>query len=296
MKKLVTLCLVLAFCFLGSYYVAVAAPAPADAPHWSYSGEDGPDHWGSLSPDYAKCSEGQEQSPVDIPASAPVNTTGLTFNYKPSNLTILNNGHTVQANYDPGSSITLDGTTYNLVQFHFHAPSEHTIAGQHSPLELHLVHQSAAGNLAVVGVMINSGAANAAYDPVMNNLPAQEQAATPVAGVTVDAASLLPADRSYYRYNGSLTTPPCSEGVRWHVLSTSITLSAAQIAAFTNIFPNDARPLQPLNARTFLVVGGAEPGMPTTGHGDQGLLLVLLGYAAIGLAAAGVALARRKTA
>src|SRR4051794_23780747 len=129
MNKLATLCLVLAFCFLGSAYVAQAAPAPADEIHWSYSGEAWSEHWGALSPDYVKCSEGQEQSPVDIPASAPVNTAGLTFDYHSSALNILNNGHTIQANYDAGSSIMVDGTMYNLLQFHFHAPSEHTLAG-----------------------------------------------------------------------------------------------------------------------------------------------------------------------
>jgi carbonic anhydrase len=293
MKKLLTLCLGFAFCLLGSYFVAEAAPPAADV-HWGYRGEAGPAHWGELDPSFAKCAEGQEQSPVDIPASAPVNTSGLAFHYQPSGLTILNNGHTVQVNYDKGSAITLEGTTYDLVQFHFHAPSEHTLAGQSAPMELHLVHRSADQTLAVVGVMIQRGGANPAYDALLNHLPAQEQAAMPVAGVTVDAASLLPADRSYYRYNGSLTTPPCSEGVKWQVLRTPVTLSDAQIAAFTKLYPNDARPVQPLNARTFLTVGSAPVGMPTTGHGEQALLLVLLSYAALGLIVAGVVLLQRK--
>jgi len=295
MKKLLTLCLVLACCLLGSYYIAEAAPPAADV-HWGYSGEAGPAHWGELDPSFVACAEGQEQSPVDIPASAPVNTTGLAFHYQPSGLTILNNGHTIQVNYDKGSAITLEGTTYDLVQFHFHAPSEHTLAGQSAPMELHLVHRSTNQTLAVVGVLIQRGGANPAYDAVLNHLPAQEQAAMPVAGVTVDAASLLPADRSYYRYNGSLTTPPCSEGVKWQVLRTPVTLSDAQIAAFTKLYPNDARPVQPLNARTFLTVGSAPVGMPTTGHGEHALLLVLLSYAALGLIVAGGVLLQRKKA
>src|SRR3954469_4608249 len=126
MKRLATLGLLLAFFFLGNVFVAREVPAPADEIHWGYSGEAGPEHWGSLSPDFATCSEGQEQSPVDIPTSAPVNTASLAFNYHPSGLNILNNGRTIQVNYDAGSSIMVDGKTYNLLQFHFHAPSEHT--------------------------------------------------------------------------------------------------------------------------------------------------------------------------
>jgi carbonic anhydrase len=299
MKKLTIVALVLmAVMALGM--IGVAGAVAADEVHWGYSGETGPAHWGELSPDFATCAKGTEQSPVDIPAGAPVNPASIVFNYQPSALTIANNGHTIRVDYAPGSAITVEGTTYQLLQYHFHAPSEHTLAGKASPLELHLVHQSADGRLAVVGVLINSGAENPAYASVLAHLPAAAGAPLAVAGVTTDAAALLPADRAYYRYNGSLTTPACTEGVKWFVLRAPVELSAAQIAAFTALYPNDARPVQPLNSRSFLLSallpGGTNlpPGMPRTG-GD---ILVFPPAALVALAllflGTGLALARRK--
>lgn len=243
--------------------IAASVAIASEGVHWSYSGENGPDHWGDLSPDYATCAKGVEQSPVDIPADAAVNTADISFNYQPSAVTILNNGHTIQVNYDPGSSLTLNGVRYDLVQFHFHAHSEHALAGQFAPLEVHLVHKNAKGGLAVVGVLLNAGAENPSYAAVLNNLPAEESEAHAVSGATVDANQLLPSERTYWRYNGSLTTPPCSEGVQWLVMNTPVELSAAQIGAYTAIYNANARPLQPFNARTFVlsltlpVTGGA---------------------------------------
>jgi carbonic anhydrase len=152
------------------------------AAHWAYEGEDGPEHWGELSPDYATCKTGAQQSSVDIAGVAPGVEGSLTFAYQESDLAPLNNGHTVQANYAAGSSISLDGETYALVQFHFHAHSEHTVDGRAYPVEAHFVHESAAGALAVVGVMLTEGAANEAFAPVFAHLPAAETPATPVAG------------------------------------------------------------------------------------------------------------------
>lgn len=233
--------------------IVASVAIASEAVHWGYSGENGPEHWGDLSPDYATCAKGLEQSPVDIPADAAVNTADISFNYQPSAVTILNNGHTIQVNYDPGSSITLNGVRYDLVQFHFHAHSEHALAGQFAPLEVHLVHKNAKGGLAVVGVLLNAGAENPSYAAVLNNLPAEESEAHTVSGATVDANQLLPSERTYWRYNGSLTTPPCSEGVQWLVMNTPVELSAAQIGAYTAIYNANARPLQPLNARTFVL-------------------------------------------
>lgn len=243
--------------------IVASVAIASEGVHWGYSGENGPEHWGDLSPDYATCAKGLEQSPVDIPADAAVNTADISFNYQPSAVTILNNGHTIQVNYDPGSSITLNGVRYDLVQFHFHAHSEHALAGQFAPLEVHLVHKNAKGGLAVVGVLLNAGAENPSYAAVLNNLPAEESEAHAVSGATVDANQLLPSERTYWRYNGSLTTPPCSEGVQWLVMNTPVELSAAQIGAYTAIYNANARPLQPFNARTFVlsltlpVTGGA---------------------------------------
>ena len=270
----------------------------ADDPHWGYSGEAGPAHWGELSTTYAACSGGHEQSPVDIPAGAPLNPAGIQFNYQPSALTIVNNGHTIRADYAPGSTIEVEGKTYSLAQFHFHARSEHTLNGQYAPMEVHFVHQSADGELAVVGALINLGAENAAFAPVLAHLPAHEGEPETISGVTVDAAAMLPADRAYYRYEGSLTTPPCSEGVHWFVLHGGLEFSAAQIAAFTALYPDDYRPLQPLGSRTFLLsatlgTGGTPAGMPRTGHAAPAFALAALVAVALLLLSTGLALARR---
>jgi carbonic anhydrase len=274
--------------------VAFGVALAQEGVHWSYEGESGPEHWGDLSPDFAACAKGVEQSPVDIPASTPVNPADIAFSYRPSAVNIFNNGHTVQVNYDQGSSITLDGATYNLVQFHFHAASEHAIGGAHQPLEIHLVHRNAQGGLAVVGVLLKAGAENAAYAPVLQNLPAQESQPAPVAGATVNAGKLLPAQRSYWRYDGSLTTPPCTEGVKWLVMNTPVELSEAQIAAFTSVFQNDARPVQPFNSRTFLL----STTLPATGGATLTLDGALVGVGLL-MSAAGLALAyvgRRRAA
>jgi carbonic anhydrase len=230
--------------------ISLVAAQEAEPPHWTYEGEAGPAEWGDLSEEYALCSSGQSQSPIDLHAAASQDLTDIVFNYQPSDLTIKNNGHTVQVDYAPGSTITVDGTDYELKQFHFHHPSEHAVDGVIYPLEMHLVHADADGNLAVVGVFIKEGMDdNVAFAPVFENLPTEQVDPTAIDGVSVDAAALLPADHLFYTYSGSLTTPPCSEGVHWMVLSTPITLSPAQIQQFTDIFPLDARPLQPLNGR-----------------------------------------------
>lgn len=223
------------------------------AVHWGYAGEEGPEHWGELNPDYTACADGSAQSPVDLTAARGEDLPDIVFNYGESHLNILNNGHTVQVNYDAGSSITVDGVPYELLQFHFHTGSEHTIAGKQYPLEFHLVHRNAEGGLAVVGVMATEGAENPAFADILAHAPAEETAAAVVEGVMVAAESLLPEGRLYYAYDGSLTTPPCSEGVKWHVLTTPIELSAAQIETLASILHGNFRPVQPLHDRTLKV-------------------------------------------
>jgi carbonic anhydrase len=297
MKKLAILALILLLGLAVGQAGGRVALA-ADDPHWGYSGEAGPDHWGSLSPSYAACSDGHEQSPVDIPAAAPLNPAGIQFNYASSPLTIFNNGHTIRADYAKGSSITVEGKTYNLLQFHFHAMSEHTLNGQAAPLEVHFVHQAADGELAVVGALIKEGAENAAYASVLAHMPATEGEPETINGSTIDASAMLPADRTYYRYEGSLTTPPCTEGVNWFVLHGGLEFSAAQIAAFTTLFPNDARPTVPLGSRTFLLsagLGAPVVGMPRTGSPDPDYPATVLLFAALALVGSGLALARRPT-
>lgn len=239
------------FAFMNAAGAQDATPTPAPA-HWTYEGEEGPEHWGALDPAYAMCASGRAQSPIDLVSPQGVDLTDIQFDYHPSALNEFNNGHTVQVNYDAGSSITYNEDTYQLLQFHFHHESEHTRNGKHAPMELHLVHRDAAGNLAVVGIMLEEGSvANEAFAAVFDNLPDQKGTPEPNA-LTVDASKLLPTDRRYTTYSGSLTTPPCTQGVRWLVLDTPVMVSAQQIAAFATLFESDARPVQPLNNRDVL--------------------------------------------
>ena len=221
----------------------------AAEPHWSYSGETGPESWGTLSDEWATCGTGMHQSPIDIPAVSPSSHPEMTFGYGTSKAVALNNGHTVQFDYDPGSTLEVDGHTWDLLQFHYHSHSEHTVGGVDYPVELHFVHEDSAGKLAVVGVLLEEGAENAALAAVADNLPASEQEATEVPGVTLDAAAMLPAEHASWRYEGSLTTPPCTEGVEWFVMSEPVEASAAQIGKFAGVYDHNYRPTQPLNDR-----------------------------------------------
>lgn len=266
----------------------VAAEGGAE---WGYEGEHGPEHWGELSPEYATCSQGREQSPIDIPEWAPLNQPDIQFVYEPTNLTIVNNGHAIKVEYDQGSFMTFEGKQYNLLQFHFHAPSEHTVQGQFFPIEAHFVHQSEDGEYAVVGVFIEQGAENAAYQPVWEHLPADVGEPQTIEGVSVNALDLLPADWSYYRYDGSFTTPPCTEGVKWVVMATPVEMSAEQIAAFTAIYDHNNRPVQPLNDRQFYV-GGAPQTLPETGRASVPVGWWLMG-AGVALAGVGLVIRRR---
>jgi carbonic anhydrase len=224
--------------------------------HWSYEGEAGPEHWAELSPDFATCDTGDEQSPVELSTAVPRDLPEIVFEYAPSPLTIQNNGHTIQVDYEAGSSITVGSEAYELVQFHFHAHSEHTIGGETFPLEMHLVHRAEDGALAVIGVLMEEGAANPAFDPVFNNLPAEETERETVEGANVSAGDLLPEGTEYFAYPGSLTTPPCSEGVSWFVLSEFGQLSEEQIRSFTVLFDDNFRPTQPLGEREILLEDG----------------------------------------
>jgi carbonic anhydrase len=225
------------------------------AAHWSYAGAEGPEHWGDLSPDYAACKAGRMQSPINIAAGATglsAAASGNDYTYQAAPLSILHNGHTVQLNYAPGSSMSVQGEKYDLLQFHFHAPSEHTVDGKPYPMEAHFVHKDSHGGLAVVGVLIEEGAANAALAEAWTHLPAHETPEQMIADVSVNASAVLPADGRYHHYKGSLTTPPCSEGVRWFVLAEPISMSAAQIKKFEDAAGPNARPVQPLNARLLI--------------------------------------------
>jgi carbonic anhydrase len=237
---------------IGAFILASSGAAAAEAAHhWSYTGEGAPAHWASLEHDYAVCGVGHAQSPIDIETAQvrKQNLAPLVFDYKPGALHIIDNGHSVQVNVPAGSTLTVGGDRYSLVQFHFHHPSEELINGKRSAMVAHLVHRDDKGNLAVVAVLLTPGQANALVSTLWRNLPpAKGQEASP-AGVTINPASLLPATHDYFTFPGSLTTPPCSEGVRWFVLKAPVTLSAGEIEAFAKIYPANARPPQPLNGR-----------------------------------------------
>ncbi len=217
-------------------------------PHWSYAGVTGPAHWGDLSLDYSTCKTGKEQSPIDIAHTVAEKLPPIDFHYLPAPLKLIDNGHTVQVNYMPGSYITVEGKQYELVQFHYHHPSEEAVRGKHYDLVIHLVHKDAEGHLAVVAILFKEGASNATLKAVVDHLPSEKEKEI-TADATVDATGLLPQTRSYYTFSGSLTTPPCTEGVRWFVLKTPSTLSSAELATLAKLYPHNARPLQPLNAR-----------------------------------------------
>jgi carbonic anhydrase len=220
--------------------------------HWTYEGTTGPAHWAKLSTEFKTCEVGQKQTPINLTGAVRGNELPVTFDYHAFPLKIVNNGHTIQVNASPGSSITIGDTKYELAQFHFHHPSEHQIEGKAAELELHLVHKSAAGGLAVVGVFLQPGKENAALKPVFDQMPPKEGAVVEAKGST-DPAQLLPASKSFYRYTGSLTTPPCSEGIVWTVFKEPLELSPAQAKQFSDLFKNNARPVQALHGRSVVV-------------------------------------------
>ncbi len=245
------------------------APGHED-PHWSYEGETGPTNWGTLSAKWSPCSEGKSQSPINIDQTRKADLPELRANFKTAQLKILhhahvadaiNNGHTIQVNYTEGDVLSIGDEQFQLLQYHFHGPSEHTIASKHYPMEMHLVHKSAEAKLAVVGVFIEEGQHNVAFDPIWSNLPTAKGIENHFENVTVDVNSLLPANTTTYRYDGSLTTPPCSEGVKWIIMTTPIQLSTEQIGAFQSIIKGNNRPVQPLNGRSVVTDQVAESSM-----------------------------------
>ena len=222
-----------------------------DKPHWGYQGEHGPEHWAEMDPKFSACASGSAQSPINIVTSDAIaeDLPELVCAYGTAPLAIVHNGHAIQVNLPAGNLLQVGPDEYALKQFHFHGPSEHVLDGVHSPMEMHLVHAAADGSLAVVGVMIREGAENAARKAAWENLPRERGDVLEPAGVEVDVAALLPNDLGYYHYIGSLTTPPCSEGVTWFVLRTPIELSKGQIDSFRAIIQSNNRPVEPLNGR-----------------------------------------------
>jgi carbonic anhydrase len=236
---------------------APAAPARAPRPapkrpappgHWDYDGAHGPAHWATLKPEFAACAKGERQSPIDIKDGLRLQLDPVRFDYKPSAFRVVDTGHTVQANIAAGNTIEVMGRRYELQQFHFHRPSEERIDGRVYDMDVHLVHKDPEGRLAVVAVLLESGSALPVVQAVWNNLPL-EKGEELAARVPIDPAALLPAERGYYTYMGSLTTPPCSEGVVWMVMKQAVTISPEQIGVFTRLYPMNARPVQAASGR-----------------------------------------------
>jgi len=236
--------------FLGIILNPHSSLTEENKPDWGYGGTANPTKWGELSSEFESCEFGRDQSPIDINlVEESEESSEINFNYQESSAEVVDNGHTIEVDFEPGNTIEIDGEIYKLAQFHFHTPSEHQIDNKYSAMELHLVHENEAGQLAVVGVMIDSGAENSTIASIWNAIPTGDKA-TQGNTVTIDVAKLLPKDKTFFSYRGSLTTPPCSEQVKWNVMSEPIELSAEQIEAFESLYPYNARPIQPLNGRT----------------------------------------------
>jgi carbonic anhydrase len=234
--------------------LVAAAPQAQWKTRWSYEGATGSAHWGDLDPEYATCKVGKEQSPIDIRNAEKAGLPAIRFEYKSGPLKyLINNGYTIRVNYhdapENGSFLIVGGQRYQLTQFHFHHPSEEYIHGKPYDMEVHLMHQASDGKVAGVAVLLKAGSANATIQQIWEHMPKSESKEEEIAGVEVNPAGLLPHDTAYYTYQGSLTAPPCSEGVTWFVLKTPVEISAEEINAFATLYPHDVRPLQPLNGR-----------------------------------------------
>jgi carbonic anhydrase len=231
---------------------AKAATRPA---HWSYGGEGGPEHWSELSAENMPCAVGAQQSPINISGAMTASVSAPQPQWMAARGgMVVNTGHTIQVDVADAGGITLDGKDYTLKQFHFHHPSEHTIDGKQFPLEVHFVHAAKDGDLAVVGVMFLEGSANPNLDAIWSTAPVKEGKAA--VAFEIDPSKFVAADSSAFRYEGSLTTPPCSETVHWTVMAAPQTISPSQVAAFSTLFPWNARPVQPLNRRYVLKTSG----------------------------------------
>jgi carbonic anhydrase len=246
MHKPTMLVLAAMLAFSGS---VTAAEDKAVHPHWSYQGHGGPQHWSELDQANTACSLSKEQSPINIDEKqvkkAPL--AKLDFQYVAGTAEVINNGHTVQVNLPANSSFNAGGSVANLLQFHFHTPSEEKINGVSYPMVAHFVHKTAEGKLSVVAVLFKKGKPNQALASVFKALPAE---GSTVKLDSFDPAAVLPTERAYFKFMGSLTTPPCSDGVQWQVLKQPVEVSAGQLAAFRKLYKMNARPVQPLNGRT----------------------------------------------
>lgn len=232
--------------------VGHAAPtAHGGEVHWDYAGEHGPEHWGQMKPEFNACAIGQRQTPIHIQSSQTLQGPAepLQFAYGTSNASVVNNGHTVQVDVDGENTLTVRGSTYRLLQFHFHHPSEERVNHKSFAMVAHLVHRNDMGQLAVVAVLIDPGEANALIQKVWTHMPLDTNDRVRLPDGLIDLRELLPQDQRYYQFMGSLTTPPCTEGVLWMVMKQPVGISREQLRLFAQLFPMNARPVQAVNGR-----------------------------------------------
>lgn len=244
----VVLALLLIGCGGGEEEVAEAPPpAPTE---WGYGIDNGPARWADLRPEYALCGSGTQQSPVDLGAASPAELPDVHFEYRSVPLEVFHDGRSAGAGFERNSFIEVGGGIFDLEELHFHLPSEHRVEGRSFPAEMHFVHENGYGDLAVVGVLMVEGAELPALEPLLTHLPRERtEGSRPVAGETLELPGLLPEERLDFRYPGSLTTPPCSEKVRWYVLRSPVELSGGQLAALREAVRGNARPVQDRNGR-----------------------------------------------
>ncbi len=249
LKCLIFVNALLSFNFAGTLNSFADSGEKSPAIHWGYEGEYGPEHWGDISPEYSTCKSGERQSPIGISVTEKAKLDAINFNYYTTPLKIINNGHTIQINYGRGSYISIGNKRYDLVQFHFHSPSEHKIQGQSYAMEAHLVHKDEGGKLAVVAILMEEGKCNDFIKTLWNNIPSEEGKERLATDIKTNASQLLPKETGYYNYSGSLTVPPGHENVNWFVLKTPIEVSKTQVEKFTSLFKKTARPIQSLHGR-----------------------------------------------
>lgn len=223
-----------------------------DIVHWSYKGETGPLHWGDLKSEYEGCKTGKSQTPINLTDAYKSQLGKLKYSYSDQSLSILNNGHTVQINFKPGGSLIIDELKFELLQYYFHTPSEHVVNGKHYPMEMHLVHMNTNKELGVMGLFFIEGNKNIELQKILDNAPKKINAEKLVSSVTVNPSAFFPYKMDYYHYFGSLTTPPCTEGVSWIVLKNQVEASKEQIEKMESILGENARPVQSLNKRFLL--------------------------------------------
>ncbi|MCW7540827.1 carbonic anhydrase family protein [Aquabacterium sp. A7-Y] len=237
----------LAACLLSC--LPLQAKQPTHPPQWSYQGPQGPARWAELDAGFEACAIGRHQSPIDMRGARPAELPELGFGYGSLSASIVDNGHTVQIDVPPGQRLQVGERRYELLQFHFHTPSEERIEGKAWPMVAHLVHRDAEGRLGVVAVLLQAGRAGSGFDAVLSRLPRREGKTPTPADFSLDLQTLLPRQRGYYDFEGSLTTPPCAEGVHWMVMREPVEVLPRSIAAFRRLYPANARPVQPLNGR-----------------------------------------------